>query len=118
MSNQIDRMLAQVPTSGRSSKYMDRLEDGTREVLELFQTWLVEEDGKAASTAAGYKVYVAQAMCHIEDGGNVQELSTDVKSALNALKRFSESDTALLHDAGEDEADDEVQDVPQSGDVE
>lgn len=91
MSDQINDLLAQVPTSARSSKWMDRVTDDSREVLELFQAWLTESDGKSEATARAYKVYVAQALCTIQDGGDVQELSTDVRSALNALRRFQQA---------------------------
>lgn len=96
MTDQITELLEKVPNSGRSGKYMDRLTDESREVLGLFKTWLVTDDHKSQGTANGYSGYVAQALCHIEDGGDVKELSTDVRSALNALRRF--------HDAGVVEA--------------
>lgn len=88
----IDDLLAKVPGGGKGGgKYLDRLTAESREVLDLFQEFLVQEEEKSESTARAYKGYVAQALCHIEDGGDVQEMSTDVKSALNALKRFREA---------------------------
>lgn len=131
MSDQIQELLGKVGSgSNRSSKYMDRLTPGSREVLELFQKWLVESDDKSEATSRQYKVYVAQALCHIQDGGELSDLSTDVRSGLNALKRFSDSgeipatDEDLADDidqAGEDgngEDEWDVSDVPLSGDTE
>lgn len=94
MSDPIDDLLAQVPGGGRNGgKFLDRLTPESREVLELFQDWLTNDplEKKSESTARAYKGYVAQALCHIQDGGDVKDLSTDVKSALNALKRFREA---------------------------
>jgi len=95
MSDQINELLGKVGAgSSRSGKYLDRLTPETQEVLELFREWLLESDPngpKSSATANAYKGYVAQALCHIEDGGDVSELTTDVRSALNALKRFAVS---------------------------
>jgi len=89
-----DLLEAAEASSKSSSKYISRLTEDSVEVLDQFAEWLVSAEGKATSTASAYRVYVAQALCHIEDGGEVKDLSTDVKSALNALQRFSEATTA------------------------
>lgn len=115
MHDQIQELIGQIPGKG-SSKYMERLTDESREVLEVFQTWLVTDDGKSESTARGYKLYVAQAICHLEDGGNVQELSTDVRSALNALKRFQEAGVVEgLATASDEPGDEPDGDEPEDG---
>jgi hypothetical protein len=106
--NQIADLIGQIPGKG-AGKYMERLTDDSREVLDAFQTWLVTDDGKAETTARSYKLYVAEALCHVIDGGNVSELSTDVRSALNALKRFQEAGVVegLAAEAAEPEGDEE-----------
>lgn len=112
MSDPIDDLLEQIPGGGRrGGEHLSRLTDESREVLELFQDWLVKVESKSESTARAYKGYVAQALCYIKDGGDIKDLSTDVKSALNALKRFREAGIQVP-------ADDDVNDVPQSGDTE
>lgn len=109
MSDQINELLEKVPAHGQSGgKYLDQLTPESREVLDKFQVWLVKVDGKKESTATGYKGYVAQALVHIEGGGQVKDLSTDVKSALNALKRFRDQDGVNTVSESEDEISEDI----------
>jgi hypothetical protein len=136
MSDEIQKLLGKVGEgSSRASKYLDQLTPESREVLELFREWLLESDPagpKSSATANAYKGYVAQALCHIQDGGDIMELSTDVRSGLNALKRFAASgvvefdpdadsgnpDADEIDAIGDEPFDEDEDDVPASGDVE
>ena len=87
MNDQIQDLLDQVPAAKGGGKYLDKLTPESREVLAVFEAWLREADNKSETTARAYKGYVAQAMVLITEDPDV-ELSTDVKSAVNALRRF------------------------------
>jgi hypothetical protein len=90
MEDQIQDLLARVAPSKGGGKYLDQLTPESREVLGHFEKWLTEVDGKSDATARAYKGYVAQALVLIQDDPDV-ELSTDVKSAINALRRFQKA---------------------------
>jgi hypothetical protein len=103
MNDQIQNLLSQVPASKSGGKYLDQLTPESREVLGIFEKWLVETDNKSEATARAYKGYVAQALVLIEEDPDV-ELSTDVKSAINALRRFQLSGAAPSAVTDDDEA--------------
>lgn len=94
MSDQIQKFLSQVPaTRGSGGQYMSQLTDESREVLDLFEQWLLKEDPqglKKESTARAYKHYVAEAMVKLEEDPDA-ELSSDIKSAIGALRRFRDA---------------------------
>lgn len=96
-TNQIAGLLEQVPGK-TGAKALESLEPETREVLEDFEKWLTETDGKSESTAKAYKGYVAQAIVALADSKTWDELSTDVRSGVRAFVRYqgatSEADQA------------------------
>ena len=106
---EVQNLLDRVPPSKGSGKYLDQLTPGGREVLDEFETWLKEVDGKTETTARAYKGYCAKAIVELTKDPEF-ELDTDVRSAINALRRFQAWTQAEL---GETEGD-----VPASGDVE
>lgn len=117
MHDQLNELISQIPGKG-GGKYMEQLTPESREVLDMFQTWLITDDNKSDGTARSYKLYVAQAICHVTDGGDIKDLSTDVRSALNALKRFQDAGiveglavaAAEPEDDDDDDQDDDLED--------
>jgi len=111
MEDQINALLEAVPATGSSGGNLDQLSPEGRQVLEDFERWLLEEDPKgikSASTAQAYKGYIAKALAMFAaDPESVDELDTDVKSAINAFRRYKaalesvESDTAAVERAGD-----------------
>lgn len=99
MDQQIQDLLDRASEGRGGGKYLDQLTDEGREVLDAFETWLKEEDGKSDSTARAYKGYCAKAIVEVTADPEA-ELDTDVKSAINALKRFH--DSGVLQAAAED----------------
>ena len=92
---QVQNLLDQVGEKSSAGKYLDKLTDDSREVLDEFETWLKTEGCdpkgvKSESTARAYKGYVAQAIVMLTEDPSY-ELSTDVKSAINALHRFQQA---------------------------
>lgn len=66
-----------------------KLDPAVVEILDKFETWLVEVDGKAESTAGSYRGMVAQAIVRVRDEHiKWTDLSTDHRSAVNAFVRF------------------------------
>lgn len=112
-SEEIQNLLDRVPEGRSSGKYLDQLTPASREVLDKFERWLKGEDNKSESTARAYKAYVAKAMVELTNDPDF-ELDTDVKSAINALRRFQSAGviTEMIED------DENVDDVPKSGDTE
>lgn len=102
MTDQIQNLLNQVPDSKGGGKYLDQLTPESREVLGIFEKWLVDAEGKSESTARAYKGYVAQALVLITEDPDV-ELSTDIKSAVNALRRFQRAGVIQDADFSDDE---------------
>lgn len=100
-TNPIDRLLEQVPEK-TGSKALEALEPETREVVEDFARWMVDEDGKSEATAKAYKSYVATALVAMAEGKDWDELSTDVRSGVNAFVRYSK--TLRAESADPDEA--------------
>jgi hypothetical protein len=102
MSNPFSELTESVPTKG-SGEYMSQLTDEGREVLDTFEAWLVQVDKKAASTAQAYKGYVAQAYIRTLAGEGWDDFSTDIRSALHALKRFEAATNEVSLEAAADE---------------
>lgn len=129
--DEIQFLLDKVPAGKSSGKYLDQLSAASREVLELFEVWLVKLDRKAPSTAQAYKGYVAKAMVEITADPE-WEMDTDVKSAINALHRFRQLGTEKVIELLaqleakvngdvielDENVDEREDDVPQSGDTE
>ena len=88
---QIQALLDQIPASKGGGKYLDQLDEGGREVLNLFEKWLVAVEEKSETTARAYKGYVAKAIVELKANPEY-ELDTDVKSAINALRRFQKAE--------------------------
>ena len=89
INEEVQALLDRVPASASkgSGKYLDQLTPGGREVLDEFETWLKDMDGKTEATARAYKGYCAKAIVELTKDPDY-ELDTDVKSAINALRRF------------------------------
>jgi hypothetical protein len=93
------------------TEWEQQLEPEVLQDLEAFHEWLKkpepEGDGKAESTAGAYKGYVAQALVKVAEGATWGQLSTDIRSAVNAFKRFLKTrgvDVTITDDEDEDEA--------------
>lgn len=95
----IDLLLEQVPEKS-GAKALEALDPETRALLDAFGTWLEEADGKSPATAKAYKSYVATALVKMQEGGDWSDLSTDVRSGVNAFVRFSND---LVEAEGPDE---------------
>lgn len=125
MNEQIQNLLDTVGEKTSAGKYLDQLEPEARQVLDDFETWLKNDDPsgvKSESTARAYKGYVAKAIVELTKDPSF-ELSTDVKSAINALHRFQQAVHPSVYPATsevelDEDFDDREDDVPQSGDVE
>lgn len=115
-NSEIKDLLDRVPAGKATGKYLEQLSENAREVLEDFERWLREEDGKAESTSKAYKGYVAMAMVETEQDPEF-ELSTDVKSAIGALRRYKTWADAE-YSATDVELDEVEVDAPESGDAE
>lgn len=89
------------------TEWEQQLEPEVLRDLEAFHEWLKkpepEGDGKAESTAGAYKGYVAQALVRIDKGEGWKAFSTDIRSAVNAFKRFLKSRGVDVVIADEDE---------------
>ena len=71
--------------------YESQLSADQVETLDQFVAWLKDEDPtgtKTDNTANSYRSYVAQALVHFKAGGVRKDLSTDVRSGVNAFARF------------------------------
>jgi hypothetical protein len=75
----------------RNERHLARLPVEAREELERFRAWLVDEDGYPASTAQPYKSQCAKALCHVMDGGEIDDLPAVTQAAVAALARFREA---------------------------
>jgi hypothetical protein len=106
MPDEVQNLLNRVPTSKSAGKYLDELSDSGREVLDEFEKWLRTEDPnglKTESTARAYKGYIAKAIVETVKNPDY-ELDTDVKSAINALRRFQNATgVSMTDDDPEDE---------------
>lgn len=105
-SSMFEDLFEQIPEQKRQTKYLSRLTPVERQNLDHFEEWLVAIDGKTATTAKAYKTYVAQAMCHFKDGGTYEDLSTDIRSGINAVQRFASAIEQIENEL-EAESDDE-----------
>lgn len=85
----------------KSGAWEEKLPPEERELLPLFKDWLVQTEGKADATASAYRSYVAQAMVRLREGTGWKDLTTDIRSAVNAFIRFA---SALKELEGEPEA--------------
>jgi hypothetical protein len=92
------------------TEWEQQLEPEVLQDLEAFHAWLVlpepDGDGKKESTAGAYKGYVAQALVRVDKGEGWSALSTDIRSAVNAFKRFLKTrgvDVTVTDDEDEDE---------------
>lgn len=106
INEEVQALLDRVPASKGAGKYLDQLTPGGREVLDEFEQWLKNEDGKTEATARAYKGYCAKAIVELTNNPDY-ELDTDVKSAINALRRFqvamqSDVDDAPVEPTGDD----------------
>jgi len=84
----IARLLEQIPEK-TGSKAIEALDPETRAILDAFEEWLQKGDGKSKATAKAYKSYVAGALLAMQDGKTWDDLTTDVRSGVNAFVRFS-----------------------------
>jgi uncharacterized protein YndB with AHSA1/START domain len=99
----IARLLEQIPEK-TGSKAIEALDPETRAILDEFEAWLEAADGKSKATAKAYKSYVAGALLVMQDGKTWDDLTTDVRSGVNAFVRFSQavqSGTEPAEDDGE-----------------
>lgn len=86
----IQNLLAQIPEK-TGSRALEALDPDVREILEDFAAWLEESDGKSPATAKAYKSYVATALATMKEPGDWDNLTTDIRSGVNAFVRYSSS---------------------------
>jgi hypothetical protein len=105
--SKIDQLLAQVPEKS-GSRAVEALDPETRGILEAFTSWLEDVDGKSPATAKAYKSYVATAIAKMESGETWDDMTTDVRSGVNAFVRYTETLKDEI-EALEDETEDDVE---------
>ena len=79
------------PGKAPTGSFEARLSAEEIETLDRFVVWLREADPKGLkteNTSNSYRSYVAQALVHFKDGGRREDLSTDIRSGVNAFSRF------------------------------
>jgi hypothetical protein len=79
------------PSKAPTGTFEGQLSAEENAQLDAFVAWLRTEDPKGTkteNTSNSYKSYVAQALVHFKAGGTRADLSTDVRSGVNAFARF------------------------------
>jgi hypothetical protein len=90
----------------KGKAWEDQLPQDERDLLPGFQEFLERTEGKSEATSRAYRSYVAQAMCKLRGGDSWKDLTTDVRSAVNAFIRFS---AALAELAGDLPVEEEIE---------
>jgi hypothetical protein len=79
------------PSKAPTGTFEAQLSAEENKALDEFVEWLRTSDPKGQkteNTSNSYKSYVAQALVHFKAGGTREQLSTDVRSGVNAFARF------------------------------